>query len=61
MKVTQERTEDPVNVVISGPASASYKLFNQTTLTRIVTTLGNVFPGIQPLKYNQFSLNEIIN
>ena len=60
MKVTQERIEDPVNV-ISGPASASYKLFDQTTLTRIVTTLGNVFPDIQPLKYNQFSLNEIIN
>ena len=61
MKVTQERIEDPVNVVISGPASASCKLFNQVTLTRIVTTLGNVFPGIQPLKYNQVSLNEIIN
>lgn len=50
-----------MNVVTSGPDSASCKPFNQATLTRIVTTLGNVFPGMQPLKYNPVSLNEIIN
>lgn len=60
-EVSQEGIEDPENVVISGPASSAYQVFNQATLDSLVTTFANVFPGTQPVKYNPVSVNDIVN
>ena len=59
--VTQRGIEDSEYVVISGPASTSYKVFNNSTLDIIVTTFASVFPGMQPIKYNPVSVNGIVN
>ena len=52
--VTQERIENPDNVIISGPASAAHRMINQS----LVSVLKDFFPGLEIKNYNAISLND---
>ena len=55
-KVTQERIENHDNVTISEIASAARRMINQS----IAIVLKRIFTGLEIVKYNAFSLNDLM-
>ena len=55
-KVTQEGIENPDNVTIKGPASGSRRMINES----IATALKRSFTGLEIVKYNALSLNDLM-
>lgn len=55
-KVTQERIENHDNVAISEIASAARRMINQS----IAIVLKRIFTGLEIVKYNALSLNDLM-
>ena len=55
-KVTQERIENHDHVTISEIASAARRMINQS----IAIVLKRIFTGLEIVKYNAFSLNDLM-